>query len=96
VTVEDGILTVKGKREEVERESGEQGKVVRRERRVGSFRRSIRLPGEVDTESVKTRYEHGVLTLVLPKAEGGPVGIGAPAASGSSRRDAPLAAAARP
>ncbi len=40
-----------------------------RERRSGSFDRSLRLPDTVDQGKAEPRYEHGVLTITLPKAE---------------------------
>jgi HSP20 family protein len=35
----------------------------------GEFRRSITLPFAVDADSVEASFEHGVLRVVLPKAE---------------------------
>jgi HSP20 family protein len=35
----------------------------------GSFRRTLRLPNEVDSEKVEAKIADGVLTLTLPKAE---------------------------
>lgn len=35
----------------------------------GSFRRTLRLPAEVDSEKVEAKIADGVLTLTLPKAE---------------------------
>lgn len=35
----------------------------------GSFRRTLRMPAEVDAENVQARIADGVLTLTLPKAE---------------------------
>ncbi len=35
----------------------------------GAFRRSLRLPSEIDSGKVKARIADGVLTLTLPKAE---------------------------
>ena len=67
VTIEGGILTIKAdSKTEEEREDG--GYVVR-ERRSGSFHRSLRLPDHVDTENVEPRYENGILTITLPVAE---------------------------
>ena len=40
-----------------------------RERRAGSYRRSLRLSESVDAENVESGYEHGVLTITLPKRE---------------------------
>ena len=40
-----------------------------RERRSGCFHRSLRLPDTVDQDKAEPRYEHGVLTIKLPKAE---------------------------
>lgn len=35
----------------------------------GSFRRTLRMPSEIDTDKVKAKISEGVLTLSLPKAE---------------------------
>ena len=35
----------------------------------GAFRRSLRLPSEIDSGKVEARIADGVLTLILPKAE---------------------------
>ena len=35
----------------------------------GEFRRSLRMPSEIDAEKVEARIADGVLTLTLPKAE---------------------------
>ncbi len=40
-----------------------------RERRSGSFSRSLQLPAAVQSEKAKAEFEDGVLTLTLPKAE---------------------------
>ena len=67
VTIEGGVLTIKADtKAEEEREDG--GYVVR-ERRAGSFHRSLRLSENVDTDKVEPRYENGVLTIALPVAE---------------------------
>ena len=67
VTIEGGVLTIKATTE-VEEESKDRGYVVR-ERRMGSFHRSLRLSEHVDTDNVEPRYENGVLTITLPVAE---------------------------
>ena len=41
----------------------------RRELRYGSFHRSLQLPAGVDADKAEARFENGVLTLTLPKAE---------------------------
>ena len=41
----------------------------RRERAAGRFSRVLRLPGDTESDAVKARYEQGVLTIELPKAE---------------------------
>ena len=41
----------------------------RRERQSGKFRRQFNLPTDLDTEKVQAQYRHGILMLVLPKAE---------------------------
>ena len=50
-------------------EERKEGGFLMKERRSGSFNRSLRLPDTVDTEKAKTVYENGVLIVTLPKAE---------------------------
>ena len=67
VSIEDNVLTIKGqtKREEEYKE----GNYLMRERRTGSFHRSLRLPSTVDTDKAQPYYEHGVLTIKFPRVE---------------------------
>ncbi|HMA44155.1 MAG TPA: Hsp20/alpha crystallin family protein, partial [Gemmatimonadales bacterium] len=59
--------TISGTKEQVAEEKAE--KVHRYERSYGSFERSFTLPGTVDPSAIKAAYEHGVLSIVLPKLE---------------------------
>lgn len=40
-----------------------------REQRWGAFERSITLPADVVADKAKAEFEHGILTITLPKAE---------------------------
>ena len=42
---------------------------LRQERRVGKFQRAFTLPVQIDPDKVQATFEHGVLELVLPKAD---------------------------
>jgi HSP20 family protein len=68
VSIEDNVLTIKGHSAE-ERQEGDGATFLMRERRSGSFHRALRLPDSVDPDKVEPRYEHGVLTITVPKAE---------------------------
>ncbi len=67
VSVTGNTLTIKGEVKE-EKEIKEEN-VIRRERCVGAFSRSMTLPSPVDTNKAKATFENGVLTLSLPMAE---------------------------
>ena len=67
ITIEDGVLTIEGQTG-AEDERHEDGYLLR-ERRSGSSRRSVRLPESVDADKAASSYEHGVVTVRLPKAE---------------------------
>ena len=67
LTVERGVLTVKGERNE-ERKSDSQG-CHRVERVHGTFKRSFSLPETADSDSVEASYDRGVLEIVLAKKE---------------------------
>jgi HSP20 family protein len=65
VSVENGILTIKG---EKKYEHEEEGKGQHRiERSYGVIERSITLPAEVEEGQAKAEYKNGVLRLSLPK-----------------------------
>jgi len=66
VTIEDNVLTITGKAETEERTDGI---YLIRERRTGSFHRSLRLSESIDSDKAETTYEAGVLTITLPKIE---------------------------
>ena len=68
ITISDGILSVKG---EKKHETEDKGKDYHRiERRYGSFHRSFRIPGRVESDKVDASYKDGILKVLLPKAEG--------------------------
>ena len=66
ITVHDRVLTVSGERK-VEEEQ-ERGGYYVRERRQGTFRRSMTLPEGVDEESIRARFEDGVLEVTIEGA----------------------------
>ena len=65
VSVENHTLTVKGERKFAAEEKEEN--FHRIERRYGSFYRAFTLPQTVDTESIDSKYENGVLKIELKK-----------------------------
>ena len=66
ITVNDNTLTIQGRVEADE--TIEEGQYHVRERRYGSFTRSLVLPKTVSRQEIEADYKNGVLTLVLPKA----------------------------
>ena len=66
-TVEDGVLTIKGQTA-AETENKDE-RYYLRERRAGTFHRSVRLPDTVDTNNAESTYENGVLSITFPKQE---------------------------
>jgi len=67
ISVENNVLTIQGTKEQVAEERTE--RVHRYERTYGTFERSFTLPATVDANNIQASYEHGVLTVTLPKAE---------------------------
>lgn len=67
VTIEKNILTISGESRADETINTEEYRL--RERRFGTFSRSLRLPAEVNADSIEASYEKGVLSLVIPKTE---------------------------
>lgn len=69
VTVEDGVLTIRGERKSESEESDPNAKWHRVERFRGTFARSFTLPENVRDDSVDAKFAQGVLTVHLPKSK---------------------------
>ena len=67
VSVDEGVLTIAGST--AQSDAAESSGYVLRERRTGKFARSVRLPDYVDAEKAESTYEHGVISVTLPKSE---------------------------
>ena len=67
VSMENGILTIKGKRETESKEEKEGYKRV--ERSKGSFYRRFSLPDSADPDKIAAKSNNGVLEITIPKHE---------------------------
>lgn len=68
VEVENNILTISGEISEEQEEEGK--KYYRRERRYGSFQRSVTLPPYADIDKIESVSKDGTLTITIPKTKG--------------------------
>ena len=66
VTMENGVLTIKGERKLEAKDEGGNG-YRRVERVYGSFYRRFTLPDTADAEAISANGRHGVLEVVIPK-----------------------------
>lgn len=67
ITMDNGILTIKGERQSEVRDEKEGYKRV--ERVSGTFYRRFSLPDTADAERIEAKGKDGVLQVVLPKHE---------------------------
>jgi HSP20 family protein len=67
ITIQGDSLSIRADATTEEEQKGDRWHL--RERRSGTFQRSLSLGTPVDSEKAHADYEHGVLTLTLPKAE---------------------------
>ena len=67
ISVVGKTLTLKGSR--APEEAKEEESYHRRERWSGSFNRAVELPFSVNANKVEARFNKGVLTITLPRAE---------------------------
>ena len=61
----EGLLTIRGKKENEKEEKGERWHSM--ERSFGSFSRSFSIPKGVDPSKIVAAYDNGVLKLTVPK-----------------------------
>jgi HSP20 family protein len=64
IEVEDDILTVSGEHRESEEKKDKD--YVRRERRYGSFSRSMTLPPGVEAKDIRAKARNGVVEVTIP------------------------------
>ncbi len=65
VAISNGILTIRGEKQEEKEEKKQE--YVLSERRYGSFQRTFRMPDGVDAEKIAANFSKGVLSITLPK-----------------------------
>ena len=67
VEVEDNVLTISGDKHGVWEEEG--AKVIRRELKASSFKRSFQLGELLDGDNINAKFKDGVLSISVPKTE---------------------------
>lgn len=67
ITMENGILTIKGERKQEQVNEGDNYRRV--ERQYGSFYRRFSLPDTADADRITASSKNGVLEVVIPKSE---------------------------
>ena len=67
VEVEDGVLTISGDKHGLFDDEG--AKVIRRELKHSSFKRSFELGELLDGDNIKASFKDGLLSIQIPKAE---------------------------
>ena len=67
VKIDNNILTIKGKKEDIKEEKEKNYHL--RERYYGAFQRSISLPNNIEPEKIKASFENGVLNISVPKSD---------------------------
>ena len=67
ISVIRDVLTISGSREPELLKEGEN--YHRQERMTGRFTRTLKLPFSVDSGKVEAKYDKGILTIKLPRAE---------------------------
>lgn len=65
IKIDNNILTIKGKKEDIKEEKEKNYHL--RERYYGAFQRSISLPNNIEPEKIKASFENGVLNISVPK-----------------------------
>ncbi len=67
VEVEDGVLTISGDKHSTFEDDG--AKVLRRELKQSSFKRSFELGDQLDGDNINASFKDGVLSVAIPKIE---------------------------
>lgn len=65
VSINDGMLTIKGEKEVSKKNTGKN--YLKREITYGSYERSIALPDTLDVDKAKASFKKGMLWVTIPK-----------------------------
>jgi len=68
ITIQEGMLEIKGEQKE-ESEEEKDGELVRKEWYSTRYYRAFKLPEHIDEDKIEANLEKGVLTLKIPKVE---------------------------
>ena len=74
LTVEEGVVTVRGEKKTQQEKKGDTWYFS--ERQYGAFRRSFRLPPDAEADKASAKMEDGVLHVRVPKKTPEPTGKG--------------------
>ncbi|RUO28129.1 hypothetical protein CWE12_12985 [Aliidiomarina sedimenti] len=69
LNLEGNLLSISGEKKH-ESKSGEEGKYHRIERSYGSFARTLTLPDDIDSKSIKASFNDGVLKIEIKRVKG--------------------------
>ena len=65
IEVEDSVLTISGDKHGIPEDNG--AKVLRRELKASSFKRSFTLGEELDGDDISASFKDGILSISIPK-----------------------------
>lgn len=69
ITVEEGILTIKGEHKEEQEEEGSDDDEHWSARSYGYYNSSMMLPDDAKVDEIKAEMKNGVLTVLIPRTE---------------------------
>ena len=67
--LDNGYLTISAQRNEELNEKDNEGRYIRQERATGSCARSFYVGKELEPKDISAKFENGILSLHLPKAD---------------------------
>lgn len=67
VEVEEGVLTISGDKHSITDDA--EAKVLRRELKSSSFKRSFQLGDQLDGDEIQAKFKNGILSIDVPKVE---------------------------
>lgn len=69
LTIDKNVLQIAYDHKEENKENGSDGKWLRTEFKMKSFKRSFTMNDKVDTSKISAKYNEGILQVTLPKKE---------------------------